>query len=158
MYATLSFTIMLFPLVTDRPIKFIATRAGIHTALTSWTAPASNIPSIEGYEVFYESEYGTRISAGNTTAQQISLVLSSLEPNVRYTAFVVAFGGDLPSDHSNTATIPTSKFYIDYTSNFTLHEHDNETAIKIVLFLCCKGLVYVRLETPTVSVKKCGFV
>ena len=99
-----------FLLVTDTPINFIATRAGLHTAITSWTAPASNIPSVEGYEVFYKSEYGTMTSGGNTTAQQTSFVLSSLEPNVRYTAVVVAFGGDLPSNHSNTATIPTSKF------------------------------------------------
>ena len=100
---------MPFLLVTNTPRNFIATRTGLRTASTAWSAPVSNIPSVAGYEVFYESEYGVRSSGGNTTAQQLSLEFSSLEPNVRYTAFVVAFGGDLPSNHSNTATILNSK-------------------------------------------------
>ena len=100
-----------FLLVTDTPRNFIAARDGLHTAFTAWSAPASNIPAVEGYEVFYESEYGVRASGGITTAQQLSLELSSLEPNVTYTAFVVAFGGNLPSNPtcSNTATISNSK-------------------------------------------------
>ena len=100
---------MPFLLVTDTPRNFIATRTGVHTAFTSWTAPASNIPSVDGYEVFYDSEYDIQTSGGNVSAPQVSLILDFLEPDVRYTAYVVAFGGDLQSNPSNTATIPTSK-------------------------------------------------
>ena len=96
-------------LVTDTPTDFTATRTGLQTAFASWTAPASIDPPVEGYEVFYESESGVRTSGGNTTATQVNLTLSSLELNVSYTAFVVAFGGDLPSNQSNTATIPAGK-------------------------------------------------
>ena len=109
MQATPIFRQHAFSAVTDTPRNFTATRAGPHTALTTWTAPASNIPSVEGYEVFYESEYGIRTSAGNAAPPEVSLVLSSLEPNVSYTAFVVAFGGDLPSINSNTGTVSNSK-------------------------------------------------
>ena len=59
--------------------------------------------------MFYESESGVRTSGGNTTASRLSLTLSYLEPNVSYTAFVVAFGGDLPSVPSNNATIPVGE-------------------------------------------------
>ena len=100
---------MPFLLVTDTPINFIATRTGLRTAFTSWTAPTSNSPPVEDYEVFYGSESGVRTSGGHTTAMQVNLSLSSLEPNVSYTAFVVAYGGDLPSAHSNIANIPVGK-------------------------------------------------
>ena len=116
---------MPFLLVTDTPTNFTATRTGLLTVETSWTAPASNIPPVEGYEVFYENELGVRTSGGNTTVPQVGLMLSSLEPDVSYTAFVVAFGGDpispcllpstcvlpcvLPSAYSNTANIPAGK-------------------------------------------------
>ena len=100
---------MPFLLVTDTPTDFTATRTALQTAFVSWTAPASNDPPVEGYEVFYESESGVRSSGGITTATQVNLTLSSLEPNVSYTAFVVAFGGDLPSAYSNIATIPAGE-------------------------------------------------
>ena len=79
--------------------------------------------------MFYESEYGIRTSGGNTTAPQASLVLNYLEPNVRYTAYVVAFGGDLQSNPSNTATIPTSKILHRKLPN-VFHEHDDTKARK----------------------------
>ena len=100
---------MAFLLVTGTPVDFTATRTGLQTAFTSWTAPANNNPPVEGYEVFYESESGVRTSGGNTTATQLNLTLTSLEPNVSYTAFVVAFGVDLPSSHSNNAIIPAGE-------------------------------------------------
>ena len=88
---------------------FTATRTGTHTANTYWTAPASNSPPVIGYEVFIETESGNRISGGNTTSSQLSLNLDSLDPYITYTAFVVAYGGDLPSAHSNTADISAGK-------------------------------------------------
>ena len=96
-------------LVTDTPTNFTITRTGLLMANASWTAPANNTPPVEGYEVFYESESGVRTSGGNTNVSQLSLSLSSLELDVNYTAFVVAFGGDLPSAHSNTAQLPAGK-------------------------------------------------
>ena len=77
--------------------------------------------------MFYESEFGGKTSGGSTTVPQVSLTLSSLEPDVSYTAFVVAFGGDLPSAHSNTADIPAGKIDCD-NLQCTLHEHDNESS------------------------------
>ena len=100
---------MPFLLVTDTPINFSATRTGLQTGDISWTAPASNTPPAEGYEVFYESESGVRTSGGNTTVPEVNLTLGSLEPDISYMAFVVAFGGDLPSNHSNTADMPAGK-------------------------------------------------
>ena len=98
-----------FLLVTDTPINFTATRTDLQTAFAFWTSPTNNTPPVEGYEVFYESESGVRTSGGNTTAPQVNLTLNSLEPDVSYTAFVVAFGGDLPSNYSNTAIIPAGE-------------------------------------------------
>ena len=103
---------MPFLLVTGTPMNFVATRIGLQTAFTSWTAPTSNNTPVEGYEVFYQSETGNETSGGNTTAPQVNLTLNSLEPDVIYTAFVVAFGGDLPSNRSNTATIPPGRFWL----------------------------------------------
>ena len=94
-----------FLLVTDTPLGFIATRTGPQTAFASWAAPASNSPPVNGYEVLIETELGVRSSGGNTTSSQLSLTLSSLIPGVVYTAFVMAYGGDLPSAHSNNAEI-----------------------------------------------------
>ena len=59
--------------------------------------------------MFYESEYGVRTSGGNSTVSKLNLTLNSLEPDVSYTSFVVAYGGDLPSNHSNAATIPAGE-------------------------------------------------
>ena len=98
-----------FSIVTDTPTNFTATRIGLQTAFVSWTAAAITDPPVEGYEVFYERESGARTSGGNTTATQANLTISSLEPNVSYTAFVIAFGGNLPSAHSNSATIPAGE-------------------------------------------------
>ena len=95
----------IFLSVTGTPLGFTASRAGPQTASASWTAPASNNPPVSGYEVFIETEFGNRTSGGSTTSSQLSLTLSSLIPGVAYTAFVVAYGGDLPSAHSNTANI-----------------------------------------------------
>lgn len=59
--------------------------------------------------MLYETETGETISGGETSAPQLSLVLTSLQPDMSYTAFVVAFGSGstLPSAHSNTFWIPT---------------------------------------------------
>ena len=109
--ATLTSTNATVLLVTGTPTNFIATRTGLQTAETSWAAPSSNTPPVGGYEVFFESESGVWTSGGSVAAPQTSLNLSSLEPNISYTAFVVAFGGDLPSRHSNTANLSAGKIW-----------------------------------------------
>ena len=42
---------------------------------------------------------GTRVSIETNTAE---LNITSLQPDVNYTILVVAYGGDLPSEHINT--------------------------------------------------------
>lgn len=37
------------------------------------------------------------------------LNITHLQPDVNYTTFVVAFGGDLPNDHSSVIIIPQLK-------------------------------------------------
>ena len=56
--------------------------------------------------MFYDLSNGTRVSMETNTAE---LTLTSLQPDVNYTAFVVAYGGDLPSEHSNIIVISQGK-------------------------------------------------
>ena len=46
--------------------------------------------------MFLDLSNGTRVT--NTT----ELNITSLQPDLNYTTFVVAYGGDLPSEHINT--------------------------------------------------------
>ena len=87
--------------VTDTPLNFTVTRS--ISTLFSWSPPVSNDPAVTGYEIFYELSDGTRLSVdvGNTTQGTLSLALDQ-----NYTAFVVAYGGDLPSNTSNIEFIP----------------------------------------------------
>ena len=60
---------------------------------------------IVGYEIFHEdSEDGVVDSAGMTTDLHYDWTLP--DNDTEYVVFVVAFGGDLPSMHSNNITIP----------------------------------------------------
>ena len=95
------FLMLITIIVTDYPSDFEFIRIGFKQANLSWS-PASNDPIVEGYEVFYDLTNGTRISedVGNTTMIEID----TLDPELSYSAFVVAYGGDLPSaasDHMN---------------------------------------------------------
>ena len=49
--------------------------------------------------MFLDISNGTRVSMETNTT---GLNIPSLQPNIIYIAFVVAYGGDLPSDHINT--------------------------------------------------------
>ena len=49
--------------------------------------------------MFLDLSNGTRVSMETNTTE---LNITSLQPDVNYTAFVVAYGGDLPSEHINT--------------------------------------------------------
>ena len=84
--------------VTDTPTNFTLERAGLFQALFTWSAPDSNDPMVEGYEVFYNLSNGTRFTElYSTTVPTIKIV----DPELGYSAFIVAFGGDLPSEASN---------------------------------------------------------
>ena len=50
--------------------------------------------------MFLDLSNSTRVSMETNTTE---LNITSLQPDVNYTAFVVAYGGDLPSDHINTS-------------------------------------------------------
>ena len=50
--------------------------------------------------MFLDISNGTRVKFDTITTK---LNITSLQPDVNYTAFVVAYGGDLPSEHINIA-------------------------------------------------------
>ena len=49
--------------------------------------------------MFFDISNDTRINMETNTTK---LNILSLQPDINYTAFVVAYGGDLPSEHINT--------------------------------------------------------
>ena len=86
-------------LVTNKPTNLTHIRTGLTSALLIWSPPINNIPAVIGYEVFLDIPNGTRVNMETNTTE---LNITSLQPDVNYTAFVVAYGGDLPSEHINT--------------------------------------------------------
>ena len=90
-------------IVTGIPTNLIISRSGLQQAIISWSPPVSNNPIVQGYEVFYDSPNGTRLSidVGNITMTTIE----NLDPELNYTVFVVAYGGDLPSAASDKSNI-----------------------------------------------------
>ena len=91
--------------VSGTPTDVTTHRIGYNTVLVSWTAPS---PPPAGYEVFYHTSTGIRLSAGNTSNTQLTILGLTVKEN--YTIFVVSFGeeGDtvLPSVHSDEVTVP----------------------------------------------------
>ena len=71
-------------------------RTSFDKAVLSWSAPASNYLVVQGYEVSYDLPNETKLSKDN--GNESSLTLNNLEPKLMYTTFVVAYGGDLPSE------------------------------------------------------------
>ena len=101
--------------MTDTPINVSSMRTGDYTVQLSWSAPASDMPPIAGYEVFYaESGSSVTQSGGNTTntTTTINVTLSTL--NVMYDFFVVAFSvadNALPSQRSDNGSIYLSECF-----------------------------------------------
>ena len=85
-----------------------AVRTSLYQAMITWSPPVNNDPVVLGYEVFYDLPNGARIS--EETNGRIFL-FSSLDPKSSYPVFVVAYGGDLPSDCS-IETIEQGKLII----------------------------------------------
>lgn len=94
--------------VTGTPLNVAVTKETATSARVSWSTPASNSPPVAGYEVFYQTETNVTTSGGETSASQLSLVLTELDSTTSYSVFVVAFGGDLPSARSSIVIIPLS--------------------------------------------------
>lgn len=78
-------------------------RTSFNQAMLTWYPPANNSSMVQGYEVFYDLPNGTRLSedVGNNTM----ITIDSLDPELSYSAFVVAYGADLPSVASTTVNI-----------------------------------------------------
>ena len=104
-------------LVTDTPANLTYIRTALTSVLLIWTPPINNIPVVIGYEVFLDISNGTRVSMETNTTE---LNITSLQPDVNYTVFVVAYGGGLPSEHSNT-TISQGNLTCCFHSHWNLY-------------------------------------
>ena len=92
--------------VSGTPTSLSYTKQGPASAEVMWVAPLDKSVT-SGFEVFYESSNGETLSEeiGIGAFQEVTLFLS-LQPDQNYTVFVVAYGTYLPSERSNTITIP----------------------------------------------------
>ena len=74
----------------------MAERTGLATADITWSAPVSNDPAVEGYEIFYD---GGSVTVDSDTTS-VTIQSDQLLPNKTYDVFVVAYssGDTLPSE------------------------------------------------------------
>ena len=94
-------------LVTNTPSNVTYTKTGQTSILLVWSLPNSNTSTVIGYEVFLYISNRTRVSIETNTTE---LNITSLQLNESYyIIFVVAYGGDLPSDHSSAIVISQGK-------------------------------------------------
>ena len=101
--------------MTDTPTNVMGMRTGDYTVQLSWSAPASNTPSIAGYEVFYAVS-GSDVTQSEGTTNDLTTSISVTLPmlGVTYDLFVVAFSdadNALPSARSSNATIKLGEFF-----------------------------------------------
>ena len=98
--------IIFISIVTDTPTNLMVMRIGLYQGTTKWSPPVSNDPVVLGYELFYDLPNGTRESIEiNGTL----IKFSTLDPESSYPVFVLAYGGDLSSSHSNNETLQQGK-------------------------------------------------
>ena len=78
----------------------MAVRTGLATVNITWSAPASNDPAIEGYEIFYDGGSIT-VDYNNTS---VTIPSDQLLPNETHDVLVVAYsnGDTLPSEPIST--------------------------------------------------------
>ena len=112
--------------VTGIPTNVKSERTGEYTVQLSWSAPASNTPSIAGYEVFYVASGSDVTQSGGTTTTTGTTTLSVTLPNINgtYDFFVVAFSDEhnaLPSARSSNTTIYLSKYMNNEALFFNVH-------------------------------------
>ena len=91
-------------LVVSPPTGVSVSRTGFNSVLVSWSAPSSAVPA--GYEVFYQVDGDSTLSAGNTSNTELTLTGLTLGT---HSLFVVGYGAEgapvLPSAHSNTTSV-----------------------------------------------------
>ena len=103
--------------VTDPPLNANATRTGLTSLTVHWSPPPPPLSSpLLGYEVFYA--YNATVGEGKVKEMLNSVLLSNITYQVvldqllwdkNYQIFIIAFGGDLPSQRSNIITMSTGK-------------------------------------------------
>ena len=86
-------------------------RIGLYQGIVSWSPPVSNDPVVLGYELFHDLPNGTRES---TEVNGTLITVSTLDPVSSYPVFIVAYGGDLPSSHSNNETLQQGNKNVQY--------------------------------------------
>ena len=101
--------------MTGTPTNVSYMRIDNYTVQLTWCAPASNMPPVAGYEVFYEESGSTGTESGGTTNDATTTTIDVTLPNQTgiYNLFVVAFSAAdnaLPSAHSINITIDLSEF------------------------------------------------
>ena len=111
--------------VTDTPTNVQSDLTGDYTIQVSWFAPATNTPSVAGYEVFYAVSGSEVTQSGGTTATSTTTINVTL-PNLSgiYDYFVVAFsdaGNALPSARSNNSTIVLTEKGLFILKTFSIH-------------------------------------
>ena len=92
--------------VTNPPTVVTAMRTKYNAVALSWTAPASNMPPVAGYEAFY-SLSGDAITQSETT-KTTDATLTELMLGNTYNFFVVAYSdaeNSLPSARSDNQTV-----------------------------------------------------
>ena len=100
---------LLISLVTDNPTNLMTIRTGLYQGTITWSPPVSNDPVVLGYELFYDLPNGTRESI---EVNDTLIIFSTLDPVSSYSVFVVAYGGDLPSSHSNNINLQQGNYLI----------------------------------------------
>ena len=127
-----------FLIVTGTPTNVTSMRTGLYTVQLSWSAPDSDTPPVEGYEVFYTgSGSGNTQSGGNTTDNTtVNVTLPTL--GLTYKFFVVAFSdaeNSLPSARSNVITIELSE-----SNSFKHFILGSYMYLKSIVEICCLKL------------------
>ena len=123
---------VIFLTVTSVPMNVKSEMTGEYTVQLSWSAPASNTPSVAGYEVFYAVSGSNSTQNGGTTNTDTTTITMTL-PSGIYDFFVVAFSdvdNALPSAHSGRSTIYLSKF--DYANNKIIFL---QTEVKLIVMV-----------------------
>ena len=99
----------MFLTVTNTPTNVTSYLTGDYKLQLSWSAPASNTPSIVGYEVFYAASGSDVTQSGGITNSSTTAINVTLpNPSGIYDFFVVAFSdadNALPSARSSNSTV-----------------------------------------------------
>ena len=121
--------------VTDKPTNVRSELTGEYAVKLSWSAPASNIPPVTGYEVFYAASGNSSTQSGGTTTANTTTINVTL-PRLSsvYDFFVVAFSdadNALPSARSSNITVDLKQLGL-----FIMKAFFGFTGVCIKMFYC----------------------